>query len=299
MLKNLIFIVLITCFIGVAVVLARWGIADYYARQSEQIVTSWQNDHSLQTEGAIREVIALDEKALSFAPRHRTYLFRLGQMHGALYRINRIRHRESGSLSLTYLRDSIAVRPEWALTWVELAQTKVAMREYDDELHQAMINAAKFGPWEPLVHSRLTWAGVSSYQALPTAIQGVVRGNIERGLRGPDPTFQAEVVEAIRLRSSGLTVDLVWDLGLFLGSTEWPVHSIRSMTDLTLLLWPVFNAEIRRSLKVKLSQAVVLDRGTNILKKMRKTRHLSLVCPYLPREARYERFCASRKYIGR
>ena len=278
---------------------ARWGVADYYARQSEQIVGIWQKDLSLQTESSIREVIALDEQALSFAPRHRTYLYRLGQMHGALYRISRIRNRDDGPLSLQYLRDSIAVRPEWPLTWSELVLTKAAMGEYDAELHQAIVNSAKYGPWEPIVHHQLTRGGIGAYPQLPDKIQGVVRGNIQRGLVSREPGGPRRVTRAIYLASHGLTVDLVWDLGLHLAGIEWPSRSIQAMTELTLYLWPVFNADTRRLLTVKLSQAVVLDQGTGVLRKLRDAKQLGLVCPYLPREPRFTRFCGSARFIGR
>ncbi len=280
------------------VVMARRGIADYYARQGEIIMDSWSED-TAPSDASVNEVIRLSEQALSYAPTHPTYLHRLGQMHSALQRRDPIGNAAHGEISLKYLRDSSAARPQWPHTWAELVLIKVASEQFDVELHEAILKATRYGPWEPIVHKLVTQAGIVAYAQLPAGVQTAVRGNIERGLRSPGPGQPMRVVRALRGSVKGLTLDLVWDLGLFMSGTEWPRHSLSAMTDVTLFLWPVFSPDLQQQLTVKLSQAAVLDPGRGVLNQLQKSGQLALVCPHLPREPRYRRFCSERTVLGR
>jgi hypothetical protein len=296
LLNKSLFVVILCCTLFATWLVTHWGIADYYARQSEVIVASWSADATAGTDESIREVIALDKKALSYAPNHRTYLMRLGEMHGLLYRRNRLQYAAYGELAADYLRASIAVRPHWPHTWAELAVMKVALQQVDRELEQAIRMATRHGPWEPVVHRRLV-SGFEVYRSLPGTSQSLLLGNLQRGLLSPDRGAAQTVADLIKASAGGLDLYGVRSLGDYMIAISWPDHSLVPLTDVTLHLWRVFSAKQRLDLQAKLTEAVVLDKGSQVLNRLRTARKLALVCPYLARQPRVTRYCQPRDYI--
>lgn len=53
--------------------------------------------------------------------------------------------------ALAYARQSLVARPGSPYTWMNLAIIKSHLGEFDEELHRAVVNAARLGPWEPEV----------------------------------------------------------------------------------------------------------------------------------------------------
>jgi len=92
---------------------------------------------------------------------------------------------EVGALrkSLSLFRKAAGSRPSSPWLWSDIALMKAKLGEYDNEMQQAIILAAKLGPWQPLVQFRLAETGLAVWPRLSLATRMVVMENIRRGLR--------------------------------------------------------------------------------------------------------------------
>lgn len=63
-------------------------------------------------------------------------------------------------------RSSISVRPNWPYTWVGLAQSKVALQQFDQELDLALTRAFELGPWRQGVNRELAIIGLNTWSQL-------------------------------------------------------------------------------------------------------------------------------------
>lgn len=68
--------------------------------------------------------------------------------------------------ALAAYQGSIAARPTWPDTWARLAHAKLYLLEFDNELNQAMSNAAELGPWRVGINRELAEIGFTAWPQL-------------------------------------------------------------------------------------------------------------------------------------
>ena len=87
-------------------------------------------------------------------PAHREYLARLYESRGA--------HRQA----LENSRASTILRPGSPNAWADIARLKLPLGELDNELDNAIKNAARLGPWEPDVQLAIAAVAIEADRRL-------------------------------------------------------------------------------------------------------------------------------------
>ena len=279
--------------LGVAVVSLRWGLADWHADIAYVEMQGWAKEGVTEESWNLvhDEMIA----ALQLDPTHPTYLHRLGRLSIVRMSMKRDQKAELGREGLDYLERSLQVRNQWPLTWSSLAMLKHRLGEHDARFNEAIVNATTYGPWEPGVHAQITGVGVGAWNDLSEVARTALMGNIDRGLRSPVSGAPGAVVGAIRSNIPGMDVDFVRRLGALLVEVEWLARSRSALADLSLSFWDVFSLAQRRILAVKIADVAARSRNTRLLERLEDEGRMSIICPLLPRNQKFVRFCSDKK----
>ena len=282
-------IVGVVVFSFVAVVAVRWGIADRRADVTYQEMRVWAKEGVSEESWIIAHDAMLE--AIELDPSNPAYLHRLGRLSVIRMSMKRNQRSELGREGLDYFERSILVRDQWPPTWSSLASLKHRLGEHDARFNEAFVNATTYGPWEPGVHSQIAGVGVGAWKTLPEEARAALLGNIDRGLRSPVGGAPGAVVDAIKANMLGADVDFVRRLGTLLAELEWLARSRPALADLSLSLWDIFSLDQRRILAQKVADVAALGRNVNLLKRLEREGRMSSICPLLPRNQKFARFC--------
>lgn len=134
---------------------AQWLWAELYVFQTRSFLNSWQT--SGFNEAQWQRVYEGQLKAVELSPDN-------GEWHGILGRLQDrwvagkdfrlpevVEHRNRG---LAHYRRALALRPHYALTWLNLARLKLRGREPDGEFVQALKNSVRYAPSDPILLGR-------------------------------------------------------------------------------------------------------------------------------------------------
>jgi hypothetical protein len=108
---------------------------------------------------------------------------------GRLYEYSAIKMIEHDSqiqpllaISLNFFRDTVRLRPSWALAWANLALLKHRTGAIDEEFSLAMDRAMQLGSAVPMVQQIIAEAGVANWRSLTVGMRRKVLLNIHNGL---------------------------------------------------------------------------------------------------------------------
>jgi hypothetical protein len=97
---------------------------------------------------------------------------------------------DSRQQALEYARFALLKRPTWPYLWDDLFQSKIKLKQFDNELTSAMERAVTLGPWEIDVQEDIGFIGLDSWENLPVAAQQTVLKAMEQTFimqRDPKP----------------------------------------------------------------------------------------------------------------
>lgn len=279
-------VVIVVLCLYLAYVAGKWGLADYYAEQSYQTLVSWRTDElTLDSWAEAHDAL---RRALELDPMHPTYHHRMGRLYHLRLRMEPLQRDEWGALAKQHFHESLAVRPYWPLTWANLALVKRDLAEFDNEMVEALVNAATYGPWEPGVHEMLAEVGLPYLAAFSGDAKAAITGSIARGLRSPVPRAPRAVLEKLKQYQASIDQDLAAALESMLVSEEWTDAKEILFTEVSLMLWNEWSPAGRRALMDNIMGSTDRLPVLNLVSRYGK---LGMVCPRLPRDNKFQRFC--------
>lgn len=85
--------------------------------------------------------------------------------------------------SVVRFRQTVRRRPTWGSAWAELAEGSALVQGYSAEARHALRRAARLGPFEPGVQTKVVWLGVLAWPSLSSEERALVRAAAERARR--------------------------------------------------------------------------------------------------------------------
>ncbi len=96
-------------------------------------------------------------------------------------------------LSLEYHRRGLRSRPAWPYSWADFAAAKARRGLLDEEFQAAYATAARLGPWEVGVQSRLIEIGLPNWRQLNRESRDTLVATLQRALAVQERTLFSSV----------------------------------------------------------------------------------------------------------
>lgn len=145
-------ILLVACLAAVYFTI-RIGMADYYSQQGYDVMASWDSDNPM-SEASWQHAFDLIEEARNLSPSNPVF----PQRHARLHRMKvtngfvKAQAREDSlQQAIEDLDASLTIRPFWPSAWAELAYVRWLRVNAGADYEEALTNANRYGPWEPMV----------------------------------------------------------------------------------------------------------------------------------------------------
>ena len=123
--------------------------ANYSAISAQNEIKTWQQKKILPDANAWQEVFDSLQRALRFDPNNPEYLdsnATLYRYKARLYKRQSPQAEEANREVLAHYRHLVTLRPAWPLYWAGLINIKYTLWEVDEEMQEALRNAARLGP---------------------------------------------------------------------------------------------------------------------------------------------------------
>jgi len=177
---------LVPCFLYLAWVAARWGLADVYARPAIITLNKWKLGEMRLGQDDWQQLQADLAWSLQLDPDNPELQQWMGTAIEGPYK-SYFTDRSVGDLArrvaVEHYRRSIQLQPTWPHAWMDLANVKFRLAEIDQEFYEAVRNAVKYGPWEPGVQAAVVRLGIVLWAELPEAEKPVFRETMGNGLQ--------------------------------------------------------------------------------------------------------------------
>lgn len=92
---------------------------------------------------------------------------------------------EDYQTALSLHQQAAALRPLWPDSWAEMAQLKIRLFEFDQDLDNYLERAASLGPYTPAVHIAIVQAGLPRLPALHDERREMLKIHMTRGIKDP------------------------------------------------------------------------------------------------------------------
>lgn len=143
-------------------------IAGLFAQQAQNHVDHWHGvaSHPTSQEWLIAQAAA--RQAVRWYPvASGDYLDRQGRVQSwAPVGHNAEGEQSDRLLARNLYRASLAVRPHWPYSWVGLAESKIRLHQFDEELELALGKAADLGPWRIGINRSLMQLGFKVWKQM-------------------------------------------------------------------------------------------------------------------------------------
>jgi tetratricopeptide (TPR) repeat protein len=123
--------------------------ANYFAISAQNEIKTWQQKKIIPDANAWQRAFSSLQRALKFDPNNPEYLNSKATLYlykGRLYERQSQQAEEANSEALSLYRELVTLRPAWPLYWAGLINIKYSLWEVDEEMQEAMRNAARLGP---------------------------------------------------------------------------------------------------------------------------------------------------------
>jgi tetratricopeptide (TPR) repeat protein len=123
--------------------------ANYSAFSAQNKIKNWQQKKIMPDANAWQEVSDSLQRALRFDPDNPEYLNSKATLYlykGRLYERQSQQAEEANREALSLYRHLVTLRPAWPLYWAGLINIKYSLWEVDEEMQEALRNAARLGP---------------------------------------------------------------------------------------------------------------------------------------------------------
>ena len=175
--------------VGVHALLAlKEGISNFYAQSAYQALNvGAMSEERLRGRGATQVMQYLTE-SLRYSPNNAWALEEMGALQVRMARIltdpidafNALMAARSANANI---HKALLERPTSPFVWANLALAKLALKELDGELLQALRRADELGPWEPDVQKTVIFASLTAWNLLDPEQQASVVRTMERAAR--------------------------------------------------------------------------------------------------------------------
>jgi small nuclear ribonucleoprotein (snRNP)-like protein len=282
--NRIFFSIFILLFSSVAWLYVRQGLADIRAESVFQLMLTWQSgnlevDIVRQAHDSMLQANALD-------PSNPTYLHRLGRLSHLLMSLEQYKRSDWGEISKAYYIRSLTVRPEWGLTWANLALVKADLLEFDAEMNLALTKATELGPWEPSVLIIVSEIATRRNQFLGSELRIIVAANVARGLRSTEIGTAASINNM--LNGVVLNIEIVRALEDLLVTKDWE-HNTDQLMRVALQYYDEWRPAEAKVIRSKIVQEIS-NRPRTVHYLAEKNRYIQF-CPYLPRSPTLRKAC--------
>lgn len=183
------------------VVAAGKGLADVYALPTMAFLLEVHDRH-LELAEEDRQVVEINlNRALALAPDNPDYLSNLGWLQQIRLRqeqdtLNPVEKARLETLAYRYYAQASAQRTTWPYDWGDMALEQYRQANFSNaSYHQALLNAAHFGPWKDDIQVIVTELALDTWDDLNSAAREALLITIDRGLQRQPDTIIA-VIEA-------------------------------------------------------------------------------------------------------
>lgn len=189
------------------VVAVRTGLGDLYAAPAMRYLIE-VDDSEMEISPADRQAIEHSlNRGLVFAPRTPEYLSSLGWLQQERMALGEAvpgdgEWRRLSALAYDSYVKAAVQRPTWPYDWADIALELYRQERFDSpEYHQALVNAARFGPWKNDIQIIVAELALDTWAELtPTARQATLAA-IDRGVRR-QPGVILGIIEASPARAA-------------------------------------------------------------------------------------------------
>jgi hypothetical protein len=160
--KYLLFVPLI----GLILYVLAWSAADAFSYQALLHERQWITERGLKSKRQWDAAVKWSTLAIRFDPYNPNYPEMLGRLHFWRFFIEDAPIASSDEAmsvinqGMSYLQESIAMRPTWPRAWASMLQLKSVGGQVDYEFEQIWDKAVELGDWEPEVQRMLLEAGL-------------------------------------------------------------------------------------------------------------------------------------------
>lgn len=197
--------ILILCLLTAMFYAAKWGIASAGHSFAMWHFNGWQKpDAALPDVRTWKWVHEAMNWSLELDTNNAEYRNDIGR----LYEYSALKMIEHPSqtlplldISLSFFRDSVRLRPSWALAWANLALLKHRTGAIDDEFAFAMGRAMQLGAAVPSVQLIIAEVGIANWEKISVAMRRQVLDNIHYGLNSLRSHKIKEIIIAYRMKA--------------------------------------------------------------------------------------------------
>jgi polysaccharide biosynthesis protein VpsP len=178
-------------------VATNWGMADFHYRPAMNQLRNWsQGKVELENKDWNKLRVSLS-KALELEPNN-------PEIHEVLAlaiegRFSNMAPKDAEAnvyrrLALEHYRKSVLLRPTWPYAWNKLTVVKYRLGQIDDEFYEALHNAERLGPWEPVIQRMVLEVGLINWLVFSKPERTFVLQTISHALE-KDPQRALEIVK--------------------------------------------------------------------------------------------------------
>lgn len=143
------------------------GIADF---QAQAFLADWETKSAQPSQRAWDVAHQAARRAIAHYPvANGAYLERLGYIHAWQHfsqPFGSTDAQPSRQAARDAQRAAVQARPTWPYAWAALAEAKLNLLEFDDEFHQALANALRYGPYRADIQRRVAAVGFIAWPQL-------------------------------------------------------------------------------------------------------------------------------------
>jgi tetratricopeptide (TPR) repeat protein len=157
-----------------AITAMRWALADVYATQVRHHLDTVNDDSSNKNAGQWRLARQHLDRTLELRPAYARYFEQAEIFYQILDTlesegnplIQELAWKNNASEALEYARRGLRLTPSWPYLWKQLALSKLALKQFDDQLTGAFERAVHLGPWERDVQYDVAVLGLDDWPSL-------------------------------------------------------------------------------------------------------------------------------------
>ncbi len=91
--------------------------------------------------------------------------------------------KDNRETAIKYYRLAINRNPNWALPWINLAQSKILKNEIDNEAFRAIRKTLIFGRWQSDIQQKTMWLTIGIWNSIPNDIKQHTRNLVKENMR--------------------------------------------------------------------------------------------------------------------
>ncbi|NOY17036.1 MAG: hypothetical protein GXP23_08905 [Gammaproteobacteria bacterium] len=161
---------------------------------TQNSIKMWQKKGIIPDEGSWQKNLDGLQTAIKYDPENPEYL----AYEAELYRYKALMYPPQSSQSVAANREALAkyqhlltLRPSWAPYWGSIIGIKYELWEYDEQMTNALHNAARLAPWFKANQHIILQTGFHGWPFIDLETRRVINKTLERAMQlQPEPTMR-------------------------------------------------------------------------------------------------------------